>query len=120
QRLGEFFLYDEYDPRRVILFDVSDPNLIWKGDVYDPADPYNAGGLLQYFLNNEHDEGISRLGYVAFKPDGQTPDPDVDPEFRHSDGDDMIFGDLGNDWLVGGTGRDRIYGGFGNDLMQAD
>ena len=124
QRLGEFFLYDEYDPRRVILFDVTDPdgdgNIVWKGDAYDPLDAFNTGGLLQYFLNNDHTEGVSELGYVAFKPDGQTPDPNMPQEYRQSDGDDMIFGDLGNDWIVGGTGRDSIYGGFGNDLMNAD
>ena len=38
----------------------------------------------------------------------------------YSDGDDVIFGDLGNDWRVGGTGRDAMYGGFGNDLLDAD
>jgi Ca2+-binding RTX toxin-like protein len=37
-----------------------------------------------------------------------------------SDGDDVIFGDLGNDWLVGGTGRDNLYGGRGDDLLNAD
>ena len=77
-------------------------------------------GLLQYFLNARSDEGVSVLGYVAFKPDGQTPDPTVPKRYRQSDGDDVIFGDLGNDWIVGGTGRDHIYGGFGNDLMNAD
>src|SRR6266581_4117051 len=37
----------------------------------------------------------------------------------HTDGDDVIFGDLGNDWIVGGTGRDHMYGGWGNDLLNA-
>ena len=41
-------------------------------------------------------------------------------QFRQSDGDDVIFGDLGNDWIVGGTGRDHLYGGWGNDLLNAD
>jgi hypothetical protein len=38
----------------------------------------------------------------------------------NTDGDDVIFGDLGNDWLVGGTGRDHMYGGRGCDLLNAD
>jgi len=114
-RLGEFYLYDEYDPRRPVLFDtVGGETVVWTGD------DITAQGLKQYFLNQASNEGVSVLGYVAFKPDGQTPDPDVPPEYRQSDGDDAIFGDLGNDWIVGGTGRDHIYGGFGNDLMNAD
>ena len=49
-------------------------------------------------------------------------DADPIPPGRHvaSDGDDLIFGDLGNDWMVGGTGRDHIYGGYGDDLLNAD
>jgi hypothetical protein len=31
------------------------------------------------------------LGYVAFKPDGQTPDPDVPQQHRFSDGDDVVL-----------------------------
>ncbi|WP_286789909.1 proprotein convertase P-domain-containing protein, partial [Thioclava sp. UBA3469] len=38
----------------------------------------------------------------------------------YSDGNDVIFGDLGNDWLVGGTGRDHVYGGWGDDLIDVD
>jgi Ca2+-binding RTX toxin-like protein len=37
-----------------------------------------------------------------------------------TDGNDVIFGDLGNDWIVGGTGRDHLYGGWGDDLLNAD
>ncbi|HEX4527586.1 MAG TPA: hypothetical protein VH108_12695 [Gaiellaceae bacterium] len=37
-----------------------------------------------------------------------------------TDGDDIIFGDLGNDWAVGGTGRDTMWGGWGNDYLNAD
>ena len=37
-----------------------------------------------------------------------------------TDGNDIIFGDLGNDWLVGGTGRDIMFGGWGNDYLNAD
>ena len=37
-----------------------------------------------------------------------------------TDGNDIVFGDLGNDWLVGGTGRDTMWGGWGNDYLNAD
>jgi hypothetical protein len=37
-----------------------------------------------------------------------------------TDGNDIIFGDLGNDWAVGGTGRDTMWGGWGNDYLNAD
>jgi Ca2+-binding RTX toxin-like protein len=129
-RTGEFFLYNEYDPRRVILFNDTSvaSDIVWTDSVanYGGALPPisqegitgGSGKLLQYFLNWNSNEGVSVLGYVAFKPDGQTPIGDQ--EYRQSDGDDVIFGDLGNDWIVGGTGRDHIYGGFGNDLMNAD
>jgi len=124
-RLGEFYLYDEYDPRRVILFHEADVNgttetVVWNGDIAIDDNDINGNPVKHYFLNNADDEGVSELGFIVFNSDGQTPDPDFDPEYRQSDGDDSIFGDLGNDWIVGGTGRDRAYGGFGNDLLQAD
>ena len=37
-----------------------------------------------------------------------------------TDGDDVIFGDLGNDWMVGGTGRDTVWAGWGDDLVNID
>lgn len=107
-RLGEFFLYDEYDPRRAILFTGMDGQ-VWKTGAYNPA-------FLQYFLNNRSDEGALINGAVTFSPNG-TP---LTFAQRHSDGDDVIFGDLGNDWMVGGTGKDTIWAGWGNDLSQAD
>ena len=59
------------------------------------------GGNVEFLLNFDHTEG-----------------PAVNSV--NTDGDDVIFGDLGNDWLVGGTGRDHIYGGRGSDLLNAD
>ncbi|WP_201742286.1 hypothetical protein [Mangrovicoccus ximenensis] len=109
QRTGEFYLYDEYDPRRVILF--NEDGTLWKGSD-DPS------GYRQYFLNAYDNEGLSLSGITEFEPNG---DPVLGSErVVQSDGDDRIFGDMGNDWIVGGTGRDHIYGGFGNDLMNAD
>jgi hypothetical protein len=104
-RLGEFFLYDEYDPRRTIMF-------------YDNGEVWKTGGAPEYpyFLNQRSDEGPSELGAVAFAPNG-TP---IEFDYAHNDGADVMFGDLGNDWLVGGTGKDTMWGGWGNDLMNAD
>jgi len=112
-RLGEFFLYDEYDPRRAILFNAAPTgldNIIWK----DGDGP--AGDQLQYFLNQADDEGQLVEGEIEFLPNG-TP---ISWAYRHTDGDDIMFGDLGNDWQVGGTGKDTIWGGWGNDLSNAD
>ncbi|MHC5112421.1 MAG: hypothetical protein ACYTHJ_21390, partial [Planctomycetota bacterium] len=125
QRTGEFFLYDEYDPRRIILFD-STTDQVWKDDAIDPNNPANADSLKHYFLNQRDFEGTDNtdlqldgtiLSFVDFAPNGTPIGDEVEVE---SDGNDVIFGDMGNDWIVGGTGRDHIYGGFGNDLMNAD
>jgi hypothetical protein len=90
-RAGEFALYDEYDPLRMVQLD-STGNL-WKSSAQGTA--YN------FLLNFNKDEGVLS-GTV------------------HDDGSDAIFGDNGNDWIVGGTGRDDMYGGWGNDLINAD
>jgi Ca2+-binding RTX toxin-like protein len=67
-------------------------------------DEYNALVKIDDFLLNfDKDEG-----------------PQVAGSSKHTDGNDVIFGDNGNDWLVGGTGRDNLYGGWGNDLLDAD
>ena len=104
-RLGEFALYDEYDPRRTILLN---------GD--GTVDKDAATGARCWFLNLDSDEGPTLDGCVEYLPNGTC----VTFEHRHSDGGDVIFGDLGNDWIVGGTGHDTIYGGWGNDLLNAD
>jgi Ca2+-binding RTX toxin-like protein len=71
---------------------------------YDEFDPLRR--IDPYFLNFNAGEGpsVSVTGY-----------PTV-----HTDGNDVLFGDLGNDWMVGGTGQDHMYGGWGNDLLNAD
>ena len=94
-RLGEFYLYDEYDPRRTILFNAD-------GTVWKTGAPPSYGYLLSWAENE---------GPVV---------TDVTWGSANSDGDDVIFGDLGNDWSVGGTGKDTIWGGWGNDLSNAD
>jgi hypothetical protein len=103
QRLGEFALYDEYDPRRTILLDP------------DATVDKSGTGLL-WFLNLYSDEGPTLNGCVRHAPNGDC----LEFAHRHSDGGDALFGDLGNDWIVGGTGRDQMFGGWGNDLLNAD
>ena len=71
---------------------------------YDETDPRTK--LDPYFLNWSTSEGT----VVASAQWGD----------KHSDGDDVVFGDLGNDWLVGGTGKDTLWGGWGNDILNAD
>ncbi|MGH3371287.1 MAG: calcium-binding protein, partial [Nocardioidaceae bacterium] len=104
-RLGEFLLYNEYDPRREIRF--YDDGKVWASG--------SAPGHL-YFLNESATEGRT------------SPSSCIQPTSQGCasygtvkvDGDDKVFGDLGNDWLVGGTGRDDLWGGWGNDLLNAD
>ena len=102
-RLGEFALYDEYDPRRTVLLNAN-------GSVN------KLGTGFMWFLNLYSDEGPTMDGCVNYAPNGTC----LATGFRHSDGSDAIFGDEGNDWLVGGTGQDSLYGGWGNDLLNAD
>jgi hypothetical protein len=125
-RLGEFYLYNEYDPRREIRF--SDAGAVWGCTAYTPsghtctAAPPAASFPYLFFLNNEDLTGNIYTGAgqgacvsvdnqgncLAYKTDQRT------------DGNDVIFGDLGNDWMVGGTGQDTIWAGWGNDLSNAD
>ena len=120
-RLGEFYLYDEYDPRRAILFN---PN----GTTWGCAAFSNSGHVCisnppaptkQFFLNLSSAAGE---GYLSASSCVQTNPNGSCAAFGtiFSDGNDQIFGDLGNDWLVGGTGKDDIYAGWGNDILQAD
>ncbi|MEO6494544.1 MAG: hypothetical protein ABIP99_17070 [Ilumatobacteraceae bacterium] len=106
-RLGEFLLYDEYDPRRVILF--NGDGTVWKAG----AAPWNRS----FFLNNDATSGNWVTACVAVDNRGACTATITN---QPSDGNDVIFGDLGNDWSVGGTGEDTIWAGWGNDLSNAD
>ena len=128
-RLGEFLLYNEYDPRRAILFYTTPApghaiGTVWRCEATSQGGhtcsatggtPPVAG---QYFLNftERRGSGHQRLRGKT-SPSGSTC---LAYANAYSDGDDVIFGDLGNDWLVGGTGQDTLWGGWGNDLMNAD
>jgi Ca2+-binding RTX toxin-like protein len=105
-RDGEFLLYDEYDPRRTILFNAD--GTVWKSGTA-PAN--------QYFINFDATDGrVTPLGCIQFGSGGTC----LASAMRNSDGMDAIFGDLGNDWLVGGTGKDTLWAGWGNDYSNAD
>jgi Ca2+-binding RTX toxin-like protein len=120
RRAGEFDLYDEYEPRRAILF--NDAAEVWTCTSYSPSGHTCTGNTdvalfpHQFFLNNVWDEGPTILGCVDFAPNGSC----LATGGAQSDGNDVLFGDLGNDWVVGGTGHDTLWGGWGNDLLQAD
>jgi hypothetical protein len=108
-RTGEFALYNENDPMRIILLTASgaaDPN----------ATSAIPAGDYQFFLNFNQNEGVFVPGGTSQQNGNQT----VTYGPAHNDGNDVIFGDNGNDWIVGGTGRDHMYGGWGNDLLNAD
>ena len=97
-RAGEFAAYNEYDPLRKILVDADG---VFTED----------GSGDEFLLNFDPLDGGAPL-------DPHSPGTGFGP--LPTDGDDVLFGDLGNDWLVGGTGRDNLYGGWGDDLMNAD
>jgi Ca2+-binding RTX toxin-like protein len=93
--------------------------------------PYNPGDLLRYgdgtrgsefALYDEYNPlgRISINGKPFFLDFNSTEGPFAPNSTKRTDGNDVLFGDLGHDWLVGGTGRDTLYGGFGNDLLDAD
>ena len=121
RRAGEFALYDEYDPRRAIRFNGDGDTWGCIGFIHGnhlcTGSPDYRDFPYQFFLNNTSDEGPTVLGCGGFLPNGTCTLPNT---AARTDGNDIIFGDLGNDWLVGGTGNDTLWGGFGNDLLQAD
>ncbi|MHB8050091.1 MAG: carboxypeptidase regulatory-like domain-containing protein [Coriobacteriia bacterium] len=93
------------------------------------ASPYNPGDVLQYALYKAgefalYDEYFPRTKVAGFLLNfDATEGPEViDATYGtvHTDGNDVLFGDLGNDWVVGGTGKDTVYGGYGDDLLNVD
>ncbi len=79
---------------------------------YDEYDPWRK--IVGFLLNFDSDDKNAD----NYQPTDPYHGKEYDPVM--TDGDDVIFGDLGNDWLVGGTGRDHLYGGYGSDLMNVD
>ncbi|MBV1877477.1 MAG: LEPR-XLL domain-containing protein [Pseudomonadales bacterium] len=99
----EFVWYDEFNPRRKVMFDFDAA----PDDVTLLTTVTGVSNPIDFILNFDVEEGP--LGPMF---DGEN--------LMASDGADRIFGDLGNDWLVGGTGRDHMYGGRGDDLLNID
>jgi Ca2+-binding RTX toxin-like protein len=102
----EFAWYDEFNPRRKIVFDFDfdfDSGELFQG--IDRIEDFS-GTTIDFILNFDETEGADDTRFFdAVQP---------------TDGDDRIFGDLGNDWIVGGSGRDHMYGGRGDDLLNMD
>ena len=98
---GDVLRFSAFDPEEFALYDENDPrSLIMVTELVSGSEI-----ILPFLLNNDASEGPDDL---TFTMDLQT------------DGADHLFGDLGNDWIVGGTGRDHFFGGRGNDLLQMD
>ncbi|HKS60779.1 MAG TPA: hypothetical protein VJT13_03715, partial [Xanthobacteraceae bacterium] len=93
----KFALYDADDPLRKIL--LTPDGLLSK-----------TGTGLEWALNFNDTEGPLDMRWITGTSYPAVP----------TDGDDVIFGDLGHDWMVGGTGRDTIWGGWGDDLANLD
>jgi Ca2+-binding RTX toxin-like protein len=93
----KFALYDADDPLRKIL--LTSTGLLSK-----------TGTGLEWALNFNDAEGPIDTHWIAGSSYVGVP----------TDGDDVIFGDLGSDWMVGGTGRDTIWSGWGDDLANLD
>ena len=93
----KFALYDADDPLRKILLA---PN----------GELSKTGTGLEWVLNFNDSEGPLDTHWIIGSSYTGVP----------TDGDDVIFGDLGSDWMVGGTGRDTIWSGWGDDLANLD
>src|SRR5206468_972307 len=82
--------YDANDPLREVQ--LTSTGGLWKG----------TGTAYNWFLNFDSTEGPQDTYWVQGSsydtPSGRKP----------TDGDEVIFGDVGHDWLVGGTGRDQL------------
>ncbi|HEY3922827.1 MAG TPA: hypothetical protein VGL76_12045 [Gaiellaceae bacterium] len=109
---ADFALYDPNDPlRKILLTPVS--GALYKGPIdtsTDAASDNQAGTYLDWFLNFDETEGPLDTVWAAGSGYPNLP----------TDGNDILFGDLGNDWAVGGTGRDQTFLGWGNDEVSED
>jgi Ca2+-binding RTX toxin-like protein len=104
----------------------SDPT----GQIYPSYDrPFNNGNVLGYnpvmttFARYDEYNPLAKIpGFLLNFNAGEGPvdSRSTSTPAKQTDGDDVLFGDLGNDWLVGGTGKDHLYGGWGDDLLNAD
>lgn len=91
--------------------------------------PFNPGNILAYNSTTAefalYDENNPRVKIADFILNFDAQEGPLDTHAADvapvpTDGDDVLFGDLGHDWMVGGTGRDHLYGGWGDDLLNVD
>lgn len=124
-----FRLYNELDPLRLMLIDENgqrvesaEIDFAFKDPDGDTTDLFNVDLHGSTWFRAGTDEVVYDF-FLNFDPtegprDTRFPD---DPEAGlPSDGDDVIFGNLGNNWIMGGTGRDHIWGGWGDNVLNAD
>jgi Ca2+-binding RTX toxin-like protein len=105
----EFAWYDEFNPRRKIMFDFDFDFDTNQGADFQPlATLSGVPNPINFLLNFDPNDPGSWL------------DDRFSDEAKLSDGDDKMFGDLDNDWMVGGSGRDHMYGGRGDNLLNMD
>jgi len=136
-RLGEFYLYDEYDARREVQFDAN--GAVWGCTAFSNSghtclqSPPLTDYHYEYFLNlvetTKAPTGTGSLTSIPITEGRETASGCIlvanngtclQFSTVNTDGNDIVMGDLGNDWMVGGSGQDDIYSGWGNDLANAD
>jgi len=100
-----------YNPTTTIFaqFDANDPLRKVTLNANGSLNKSDTGGD-EWFLNFNSAEGPTDTYWVSQTNYAGQP----------TDGDDVLFGDLGHDWLVGGSGRDQMFAGWGDDLMNSD
>src|SRR4029079_17645331 len=91
-RTGEFALYDENDPLRIVLLNAD--GTLDKTTVI-PANGIVPTAARQFFLDFNQNEGVLHAAGTAQQNGQQT----VNYPAVSDDGNDNIFGDDGNDWI---------------------
>ncbi len=118
----EFAWYDEFNPRRKLMFDFEAGLAATVAGQDDVTALASLGGYDDPDDTSDDADGDPRaIDFILNFDEGEgVVDERFSDEGKESDGDDRAFGDLGNDWIVGGTGRDHMYGGRGDDLLNMD
>ena len=122
-RLGEFFLYDEYDPRRAILFNAT----ARRGAALRsrtaatpaPAAPTGAARTSSSSTSTQIDAATASPRRLAARQPAAncTGRPSTTQHRRQRRRSSATSATTG--WSAA-PGRTRIYGGWGNDLLNAD
>ena len=118
-RLGEFLLYDEYDPRRTILFNADGTVALRRSNGGHDCTGTPARASVQYFLNNDASDGrdrqrlhrdVAEQRHLPRRPATATQRR----QRRRSSATSATTG-----WSAA-PASDTIWGGWGNDLLNAD